>query len=104
MSETDDSFQADTVIDDDTDVKEPTLYRVLLLNDDYTHQQFVVSILQSIFRKALAEAERIMLTVHYKGRGVCGIYPKEIAETKMEQVHQRARADGFPLRCTIEEV
>jgi ATP-dependent Clp protease adaptor protein ClpS len=104
MSETDDSFQADTVIEDDTDLKEPTLYRVLLLNDDYTHQQFVVAVLQSIFRKALAEAERIMLTVHYKGRGVCGIYPKEIAETKMEQVHQRARADGFPLRCTIEEV
>ena len=104
MSETDDSLESGTILEDDTELKEPAMFRVILLNDDYTHQQFVVAVLQSIFKKALAEAERIMLTVHYKGQGVCGIYPKEIAETKLEQVHQRARADGFPLRCIMEEV
>lgn len=92
-----------TIVEDEIDIEEPALYRVLLLNDDYTTQQFVVGILQTVFRKSLAEAERIMLTVHYKGQGLCGLYPKQIAETKIELVHHKAKAEGFPLRCVMEE-
>ncbi len=103
MSKRKQEFDSDTIVKDRSEVDEPSLYKVLLLNDDYTTQQFVVAILQSIFRKPMAEAERIMLSVHYKGQGVCGVYPKEIAETKLELVHQRARAEGYPLRCVMEE-
>jgi len=103
MSKRREASDSETILEDDLEVEEPSLYRVLLLNDDYTHQQFVVAILQGIFRKSLQEAERIMLTVHYKGQAVCGIYPKQIAEAKMEIVHRRARSEGFPLRCVIEE-
>ena len=83
--------------------KKPPLYKVLLLNDDYTPMDFVVHVLQQYFNKDHEEATRIMLTVHYHGVGVCGIYPYEIAETKVEQVMQLARAHGHPLQCVMEK-
>ncbi len=72
-------------------------------NDDYTTMDFVVSMLESVFHKSAAEANRIMLNIHYRGLGVCGVYPFDIAETKVMKVHAQARAAGHPLRCSIEE-
>lgn len=83
-------------------VREPERFAVLLHNDDYTSMEFVVEILQEIFHKNNAEATRIMLSVHEKGLGRCGVYTAEIAEAKVRRVTQKARAAGFPLRCTME--
>lgn len=85
------------------EVREPKRYKVLLHNDDYTTMEFVVGILTHIFRKTYDEAVAIMLNVHEKGIGVCGIYTEEIAETKVSQVHTEARKAGYPLRCSMEE-
>lgn len=82
----------------------PRQFKVLLHNDDYTSMEFVVRILKAVFHKNEAEATAIMLKVHQEGVGVCGIYPREVAETKAELVKSLARRDGFPLLCTIEEV
>jgi ATP-dependent Clp protease adaptor protein ClpS len=84
-------------------LKEPKLYRVVLLNDDYTTMDFVVEILEGIFHKQPAEAFRIMMQVHTQGRGVCGVYTYEVAETKVSTVHGLAQERGFPLRASIEE-
>ncbi|MGE0453942.1 MAG: ATP-dependent Clp protease adapter ClpS [Vicinamibacteria bacterium] len=84
-------------------VKPPQLYRVLLHNDDYTTMQFVIEVLESIFQKSPAEAFRVMMHVHTQGQGICGTYPHEIAETKLALVHDSARAQGFPLRASMEE-
>lgn len=81
----------------------PELYRVYLLNDDYTTMDFVVYVLMTIFDKPKVEATSIMLYVHRHGKGLAGIYPKEIAETKVYQVESLARAHGFPLKCSIEK-
>ena len=81
----------------------PRRFRVLLFNDDYTTQEFVIDVLQSIFRKSPAEATQIMLKVHREGRGVAGVYPKDVAETKILLVHDAARDAGFPLRAGLEE-
>jgi len=86
------------------EIKEPPKYQVLLHNDDYTTMDFVVEILEEIFHKSPSEATQIMLSVHYNGIGVCGIYTKEIAETKVHIVHERARNAGFPLRASYEKV
>jgi ATP-dependent Clp protease adaptor protein ClpS len=83
--------------------KEPSLYGVVLLNDDYTPMQFVIDVLESVFQKSPAEAYRIMMQVHLSGRGVAGIYPWEVAETKVDTLMTRARADGHPLQATIED-
>jgi ATP-dependent Clp protease adaptor protein ClpS len=83
--------------------KEPELFQVVLLNDDYTTMEFVVEVLESIFNKPPAEAFRIMMHVHTQGKGMCGVYPFEIAETKVATVHERARANGFPLKATMEK-
>ncbi len=83
-------------------VKEPSMYRVLLLNDDYTTMDFVVEVLRFVFHKSLTDATRIMLNVHRKGVGMCGIYPFEVAETKVNTVEALARERGFPLKCTME--
>lgn len=83
--------------------KRPQLYHVVLANDDYTTMEFVVHILESIFDKGPAEAYRIMMEVHTAGRGVCGAYTYEVAETKVAAVHELARSEGFPLRAGIEE-
>ena len=84
------------------DVEEPPSYRVLLLNDDYTTMDFVVGILEEVFHKPRGEAMRVMLAVHRHGRGLAGVYTREVAVTKCETVKRRARAAGFPLRCAME--
>ncbi len=83
--------------------KEPSLYAVVLLNDDYTPMPFVVDVLEEIFQKSPAEAYRIMMQVHVNGRGVGGIYPWEVAETKVDALLARAREAGHPLQATIED-
>lgn len=84
-------------------LKRPPLYKVLLHNDDYTTREFVVLILQAIFHKSETEATQVMLHVHHNGMGVAGIYPFEVAETKVEKVTALARKYEFPLRCTLEQ-
>jgi ATP-dependent Clp protease adaptor protein ClpS len=84
------------------EIQEPVLYKVVLLNDDYTTMDFVVRILEDVFQKAPAEAHRIMMSVHLNGRGIAGVYPFEIAETKVETVTDLARDSGFPLRAALE--
>ncbi len=83
--------------------KRPELYSVVLHNDDYTTMEFVVEVLETLFGRNPAEAYRIMMKVHVEGRGVAGTYPHEVAETKVATVHERARAEGFPLRASLEE-
>lgn len=83
--------------------KKPSLYKVLLLNDDYTPMEFVVHVVQKYFSKNREEAERIMLHVHQKGVGICGVYTFEIAETKVTQVMDFSRANNHPLQCTMEK-
>ena len=95
-------FDFETSLEED--VREPKRYKVLLHNDDYTTMEFVVRIHKEVFHKNDAEATYIMLTVHNKGLGVCGVYPLEVAETKANLVHKRARESGFPLKCSLEEV
>ncbi len=87
----------------ENDLKEPSMYRVLLHNDDYTHMDFVVLILEEIFHKTNEEAVAIMLNVHNSGVGTCGVYTKEIAEYRVGQVSRRAKEAGYPLLCTMEE-
>jgi len=87
----------------ETQKKEPTLYKVVLLNDDYTTMEFVVHILESVFQKSPAEAYRVMMAVHVSGKGIAGIYPWEVAETKVEAVVSMAREAGFPLKAVTEE-
>jgi ATP-dependent Clp protease adaptor protein ClpS len=84
-------------------LKRPPLYRVLLLNDDYTPMEFVVEVLQLIFGMDRPTATRVMLEVHTKGKGVCGVYVYEIAETKVAQVTSYAQQHQHPLLCTLEE-
>lgn len=82
--------------------KKPSMYKVLLLNDDYTPQEFVVWLLQAIFKKSPEEAVQVMLHVHQSGVGVCGVYTYEVAETKVAQVMDVARRNQHPLQCTME--
>jgi len=86
-----------------TEVREPSMYRVMLINDDYTTMEFVVEILVKVFHKRYDEATRIMLHVHQRGTGLCGIYTFEVAESKVQTVHSLARENGFPLKCTMEK-
>jgi ATP-dependent Clp protease adaptor protein ClpS len=83
--------------------QKPTLYRVILLNDDYTTMEFVVQILETVFHKSPSAAHQIMMQVHTQGHGVCGAYSYEVAETKVATVQDLARRDGFPLQATLEE-
>lgn len=83
--------------------KKPSMYKVLLLNDDYTPMEFVVHILERFFGKSTEEANRIMLHVHRRGVGVCGIFTYEIAETKVNQVMEFSRRHQHPLQCTLEK-
>ncbi|NUN12887.1 MAG: ATP-dependent Clp protease adapter ClpS [Myxococcales bacterium] len=82
--------------------KRPRLYKVLMHNDDYTTMEFVVYVLMTLFRKTQTEATQIMLHIHTKGIGVCGVFTRDIAETKVSQVTQLARENGMPLLCTME--
>jgi ATP-dependent Clp protease adaptor protein ClpS len=85
------------------DVIEPPMYKVLLHNDNYTTMEFVVEVLLYVFHKRVEEATRIMLNVHQQGVGICGTYPFEVAETKVDTVHLLAREKGFPLKCSMEK-
>ena len=82
--------------------KKPKLYKVILLNDDYTPMEYVVNLLKEVFRKSENDAINIMLMVHKKGSGVCGVFTKEIAETKVFTVVRRAKSDQHPLKCIME--
>ena len=84
------------------ETKKPELYKVLLINDDYTTMEFVVEVLETIFNKQPAEAYRIMMMVHTQGKGLCGVYPHEVAETIVTTVIERARDNGFPLLAAME--
>ncbi|MBT4520773.1 MAG: ATP-dependent Clp protease adapter ClpS [Halieaceae bacterium] len=84
------------------ELKRPQLFKVVLLNDDYTPMEFVVEILEVFFRMNREQATHVMLTVHTQGKGICGIYTRDIAETKMGQVNQYARENEHPLLCEIE--
>lgn len=84
-------------------VKEPPKYAVILLNDNYTTFDFVVKVLVSIFRKSVTEAIQVTNDVHRKGKGICGLYPKEIAETKVDQVAHMSKQEGHPLKCVMEK-
>jgi ATP-dependent Clp protease adaptor protein ClpS len=83
--------------------KKPSMYKVLMLNDDYTPMEFVVDVLQHIFQKNREEATKIMLHVHQKGVGICGVYTYEVAETKVTQTVDYARKNQHPLQCTLEK-
>ena len=80
----------------------PSLFKVLLHNDDYTPMEFVVEVLTRFFSKTQTQATEIMLAVHHRGTGLCGVYPYEIAETKVAQVTEAAREQEYPLQCTLE--
>ncbi len=99
---TNSQYEDDTILDEE--VCEPPLYRVLLHNDDYTSMDFVVFILVKVFRKSAEVAAEIMLSVHEKGIGICGVYTREIAEGKVAMVQIMARDAGFPLKCTCERI
>jgi ATP-dependent Clp protease adaptor protein ClpS len=103
--EVDNAPDADVGVATETqqEVKKPPLYKVLLHNDDYTTMEFVVYILQTVFHKEESDAVRIMLAVHQQGVGVAGVYTYEIAEVKVDKVTELARANEFPLLCTLEE-
>ncbi|WP_029894655.1 ATP-dependent Clp protease adapter ClpS [Desulfohalovibrio reitneri] len=92
----------ETFVEDE--VREPRRYKVLLHNDDYTTMEFVVKILREVFSKTEDEAMRIMLHVHNNGKGVCGVFTHEVAETKVTLVHNLARQAGYPLKSSMEEV
>ena len=81
----------------------PPLYKVILHNDDYTSMEFVVTILMSVFGKSLEKATQMMLNIHNRGKEMCGVYPRQIAETKVETVHNLAANKGFPLQSTMEK-
>lgn len=101
MASTDSQTRA--VISSKTRKDLPPLYNVILHNDDYTTMEFVVEILMTVFGKPLEKATQTMLNIHHKGNAVCGIYPREIAETKVETVHHLAGRRGFPLKSTMEK-
>ncbi|WP_261663553.1 ATP-dependent Clp protease adaptor ClpS [Deinococcus sp. Marseille-Q6407] len=100
MTRPDHSSQSQTL--ERTRAERPRLWRVLLLNDDYTPMEFVVEVLMGHFHKSAPEAEVIMLAVHHKGQGVAGSYTRDVAETKVSQVTAEARAAGYPLRLVAE--
>jgi ATP-dependent Clp protease adaptor protein ClpS len=84
--------------------KLPSIYKVVILNDDFTPMEFVANVIQKVFNKNLDEATRIMLQIHTEGIGICGVYPFEIAETKMNQVLNLAKESQHPLQCIIEKI
>ncbi len=92
-----------TDINDEIEIKKPSLFKVFLINDDYTTMEFVIYILEKIFHKTSVEAAQIMLHVHKNGRGLAGIYTREIAETKSVTVIELSQQKGFPLQCTMEK-
>jgi ATP-dependent Clp protease adaptor protein ClpS len=96
-------FDTGTITRTKPKTQRPNMYRVLLLNDDYTPMEFVVLVLQDVFNKSREDAMRIMLHVHNKGVGECGVYPYEVAETKVTRVMDTARKNQHPLQCVMEK-
>jgi len=94
----------DEELESELALAEPVQYKVLLHNDDYSTMDFVVDILVNVFHKSITQAEEIMIGIHKSGKAVCGIYTYEIAETKVYQVKELAKSNGFPLLATMEEV
>lgn len=94
--------EAQVLTEEKTQVKEPDMYRVILLNDDYTPMEFVVWLLQTVFHKSSEESTHIMMRVHTQGSGICGIFPHDVARSKMYQVQGLAEKHGHPLQCTME--
>jgi len=103
MNEHSPEIEEDVISEVRDEIDEPPMYKVLLHNDDYTTMEFVVEILMLVFNKTPEEAVEIMLNVHQKGIGICGVYTYEVSETKVNTVHSLARELGFPLKCTMEE-
>ena len=100
----DEEYQRGLVVEETKPrLKRPPLYKVVLLNDDYTPMEFVVEVLQTFFRMDRTQATQIMLHVHTRGKGVCGVFTYEIAETKSAQVNDYSRKQQHPLLCTLEE-
>ena len=98
------SSNPDFDLDVESETKEPAMYQVLLLNDDYTPMDFVIFVLQKFFSKKADEAHQIMLDVHNKGAGIAGVYSFEVAETKVVQVNQFSKSSQYPLKTTLQEV
>jgi ATP-dependent Clp protease adaptor protein ClpS len=96
-------FDGDVKLEPDVVLQEPKMYRVILHNDHYTTMEFVVEVLVNVFHKPAAEATKIMLDIHRKGKGMCGVYTFDIASTKVSRVHYMAEQNEFPLRCSLEE-
>jgi ATP-dependent Clp protease adaptor protein ClpS len=103
MDENEIKNNEDVEVKERQEVKTPALYKVFLLNDDYTTMDFVIYILEKVFHKNPVEATRIMFHVHKNGKGLAGVYARDIAETKIDTVHGHARKQGFPLKCGIEK-
>lgn len=95
-------FDSDILLEEE--LKEPRKFRVLMHNDDYTTMDFVILILVEVFRKTTQQATQVMLNIHEKGAGECGVYTAEVAETKIAIVRARAKEAGYPLKCSMEEV
>lgn len=104
MSTLQDSHTGTAAVQAPAQLRPPPMYQVVLLNDDYTPMEFVVKVLQKFFGKGVEEATRIMLQVHHEGRGICGVYPRDIAASRIAQVAQYARASQHPLQCVMEPV
>jgi ATP-dependent Clp protease adaptor protein ClpS len=102
MSEIGHEFESDVITEQDIDVKEPKSYHVVLYNDNYTTMDFVVYVLETIFHHPPNVAEKIMLDVHQKGKGLAGTYTRDIAETKALQTRSLAKEHNFPLKCVAE--
>lgn len=102
MSETGPKTREKTRTRPRTVAKKPPMFKVLLHNDHYTTMDFVVEVLRGVFNKPMLEAMHIMLSVHRSGIGIAGVYPAEVAETKIDRVHKMAKENGFPLKCSME--
>ena len=103
MGEKQGDLQGSLLTEEIVETKEPPRYKVLLHNDDYTTMEFVVSVLENIFQKSRQDATKIMLNVHNDGVGIAGVYTREICETKIAIVHQLAKKNEYPLRCSMEK-
>lgn len=98
------SFEEQKQVHEKEETKEPPMYKVLLHNDDYTTMDFVIMVLETVFNKDSSEATRIMLNVHNQGIGIAGVYTREIGETKINVVHDMAKKNQYPLKCSLEKV
>lgn len=96
-------FQSGLAVENKFEIAEPGMYRVIMHNDHYTTMDFVIEVLMAIFNKSAAEATKIMMDIHRKGKGVCGVYTYDIALTKISEVHSIAKKNEFPLKCSYEE-